>query len=260
MGKLIFLLIDGLSYDAAILCMSYLASLVEAGMARLGEAQAILPPLSRPAYATFLSGKTPLAHSVLSNCFDHPPLADSFFPQAGRGGLITAAAAYGWFFELCVGKKFDPAQHRIWNQESSPIQHGLFYESDNYPDAELFADGEALRLLWQPDLLLIHPMGVDWAGHLHGGSSSAYHDAARKVDGILTKYLPAWLAVGYTVLICSDHGMNTEGRHYDTDTMSRRVPYWLIGAGKDAQLPASPLHMKNFILSALGLHKSQKNE
>ena len=252
-GPVIFVLIDGLALAMARQCMSCLAAMTESGKLRTGKYDAFLPPLSRPAYAALLSGQIPLQHGILSNENCKAPLTDTFFHIARRAGFGTAAAAYGWFKELCCGGDFSLTRDRFVNDAESPIQHGIFYGSDAYPDAELFADAESLRINFNPDLLLLHCMGADNVGHLCGGESPQYKDAVREIDGLLAKYLPVWLAKGYSVIISSDHGMNVEGRHYDTDQLSRSVPLWQSSEWAEKTMPRSAKEFKDCILAELGL-------
>lgn len=255
MAKVIFILIDGLGLTVARQCMSFLTAMTQGGKAMTGTMRAFLPPLSRPAYASILSGKEPLEHGIFSNEHNGGMMGDSFFHLASKAQLKTAAAAYCWFYELCTGKRFDPMLHRSINDVSGPIRHGIFYHGDNYPDAELFADAESLRVNHEPDLLLAHCMGVDFAGHQHGGGTARYLDAARNIDGLLSRYAPLWLDTGHRVLLTSDHGMDSEGSHYDDNSTCRDVPFWLLGDWRGIMQPVQPTDIKACLLAGLGLEK-----
>lgn len=227
-AKIIFILLDGLTWFAASrLC--YLQALENAGEARRLPVSCQLPPISRPIYATLLTGLPPIEHGILTNSDQRALEQQTFFSLAAAKGLRTAAAAYAWFYELCNPGCFNPALHRMLNNDASQIQHGIFYSSDAYPDAELFADAEALRESHNPDLLLVHSMGIDFAGHCHGGASPQYLDACSHVDAILASYLPIWQKAGYKILIASDHGMAKAGGHYCAEPEVIKTPLWLIG-------------------------------
>ena len=115
-------------------------------------------------------------------------------------------------------------------------------------------DAEALRLRHTPDLLLVHSMGVDFAGHTAGADAAAYREAARAADGLLARYLPNWLDAGYAALITSDHGMDADRVHYDSTEQTRRVPLWLMGrAWRNLPLPARQTQVAGLMLAALGL-------
>ena len=61
---------------------------------------------------------------------------------------------------------------------------------------------------FQPDYLLVHPMGMDYAGETHGADSAEYRTHATRQDKWLATYLTEWLERGYNLLITGDHGMN----------------------------------------------------
>lgn len=253
MSRLIIVLLDGLSADAAATHMSFLAALTRAGKARHAGLTAELPPLSRPIYATLLTGLTPVETGILRNEDARLAPAPTLFARARAAGLTTAAAAYHWMSELCNAAPFIPGRDRLCEDARLPISHGLFYSEDAYPDAELFRDAEALRLRHAPDLLLVHSMGIDFAGHAAGAGSRAYREAVRAADALLALHVPAWLAWGACVLITSDHGMDAEGSHSDTTDAARRVPFWLAGAHEAVPLPARQTDIAPLAARLLGI-------
>lgn len=226
MSRLIIILIDGLSFESAENCFCFVESLVRNGLAKKFSLLSCLPPISRPAYATILTGRSPLEHGILSNDSKKSLSFPTFFSFAIERGCQTAAAAYSWFFELCNNSFWQPDLHRMVDDLASPINHGMFYGSDNYPDEELFADANFLWRKFHPDLLLIHPMGVDFAGH--SGSINAYLNACSVMDDLLAKWMPGWLPDAQ-ILMVSDHGMNYRGGHHTLEAATMHIPLWLIG-------------------------------
>ena len=253
MSRLVFVLLDGLGAGAAATHMSFLAALTAGGHARHTELMAELPPLSRPIYATLLTGMTPLETGILRNEDARLAPAPTLFARARAAGLTTAAAAYHWMSELCNGAPFVPGRDRLCDDASLPISHGLFYSEDAYPDAELFRDAEALRQRFTPDLLLVHSMGIDFAGHTAGAGSAAYREAVRAADALLALHVPAWLAWGASVLVTSDHGMDADASHSDATDAARRVPFWLVGAPQDAPLPSRQADIAPLAARLLGI-------
>jgi len=229
MAKLVFVLLDGLSHAAAQSQMCYLRLLQNAGLARAFCLRSQMPPLSRPVYATLLTGLTPLQHGILRNEDIRPAPKPNIFTMLKQANLHVCAAAYSWFYELCEGMPFDPLRNRFWHSKKSIIPEAVFYHRDDYPDAELFADAEALRQQANPDFMLVHCMGIDWAGHSRGGDSNEYRAAASNTDALLAFYAPLWLADGYSLLIASDHGMGADGTHYSLEDSVMNVPLWLVG-------------------------------
>lgn len=254
MTPVIFVLLDGLNALTARRCMGFMAALEEARSARYVELQSALPPLSRPLYATLISGLKPVESGIVHNDITRRCPTPTIFSRARDAGLTTAAAAYYWMSELCNAAPFDPARDRLTDDVTLPIAHGIFYSTDTYPDNELFHDAACLLQRHKPHLLLVHSMGIDNAGHQHGADSLAYRDAARFADGLLARWLPQWTAAGYAVLVTSDHGMDTDAEHNDNMPATRQVPLWLAGKNwRELPLPREQTMIAPLVAGALGL-------
>lgn len=258
MNKLVVVLADGLRADTAGQCLGYLLAHEEAGTARWATLRCELPSLSRPLYATLINGQTPLAHGVVSNAYPGRALEHTVFDALARAGGRSAVAAYHWFRELLAGEVFVPELHRHAPVPARGIVGASWYWEDDYPDSHLFADAEWLRRAHQPELLFIHPMGPDHAGHTHGGESAAYAWCARKLDVLLSHHIPAWHAAGYDVIVTSDHGMDAQRMHGGGAEVERLVPLvWLPVKAQDLALdhgwPETQCEVAGFIARRLGL-------
>lgn len=225
--KVILVLVDGLGLRVALTHFGYMEGLVAAGAARRWHMRACLPSMSRPLYATVLTGVVPHEHGITTNddsrALSHP----SVFSEARQAGRRTAAAAHSWVSELCNRTPYHAPRDCEVDDEALPIQHGRFYESDDYPDSELFAKATMLAERRAPDVLLLHPMGVDSIGHLHGGESPQYHATATGIDTLLARHAPGWRNAGYDVVVTADHGMDAHGHHGGTLDIHLDVPfYW----------------------------------
>lgn len=229
-ARVILVVLDGLRAAEARRCLGFMQALVAARSGVHVEMDAELPCLSRPLYATLLTGRTPVQNGITSNAIVREVGLPNVFASCRAAGLRTAAAAYHWFSELYNQAPFRPV-HRVTSDDALPIQRGLFYWRDEYPDDHLFADAECLRLAHDPHFLLVHSMGVDTAGHVHGGDSRQYQAAARHADDLLARYLPGWLEAGCTVVVTSDHGMGLNGMHGGPEEAERRVPLFAVGPG-----------------------------
>ena len=252
MQPCIFVLIDGLPARHAV-HMGWLGAMCAAGRARHAVMDCELPPLSRPLYHCILAGQLPVDSGVAHNDVPRaaPGAPASIFHRAVAAGLVTAAAAYHWISELYNVAPWNPLEHRLTDDATLPVQHGLFYCEDEYPDSHVFLDAEALRRRHSPDFLLVHTMGVDYAGHCHGGDSAQCRQAARKVDMLLARCVPAWLAAGYAVMVASDHGMHADGMHNDLSADVRQVPLWIMGT--DAPLPTRQTAWADTLCGVLGI-------
>jgi len=255
--KVILVMIDGLRDDTAAQHMGYMEHLVEQGVARRFTVIAEMPSVSRPLYETIHTGTPPHVHSVTSNQVVRRSRMPNVFEIAARHGKVTAAAAYCWISELYNAAPYDPVEHSEVNEAALAIRHGRFYTTDDFPDASLFLQAELLVRRFGPDYLLVHPMGMDHAGHVFGAPSREYDNHAVLVDDLLANRVPGWLERGYCVLVTADHGMNSNHMHGGSGGDVRRVPLYLVRTGMTAssepQPAVSQLCIAPTVLHLLGL-------
>ena len=253
-SKVILVLVDGLRADTAMHEMGFLESAVAHGRASRRVMHCELPSLSRCLYHTIHTGLAPQAHGITSNDMVRVSENDNLFGLARAAGLRTAAAAYYWISELYNHSPFDPVMDREVDDESRTIQHGRFYMDDAFPDSELFRTADMLVRRFEPHYLLVHPMGCDNIGHLHGGESPDYNKAAASIDKLLALAAPDWLERGYQVLVTADHGMDAAGRHGGTRENVRAVPFYHLDVEEGGPISetASQLSVAPTVLKLLG--------
>lgn len=229
--KVILVLSDALRYDTAVDGMGFLGHLVEVKLASLYKVIGELPTMSRPMYETIHTGLPVSEHGVVSNYIVRRSTKPNVFQAAVEAGKTTAAAALYWFSELYNRVPYDHLDDREVDDRSLLIQHGRFYTRDDYPDVELFATAGMLARKFNPDYLLVHPMGMDYAGETYGADSSEYRNHAIRQDVLLANLIPEWLERGFNVLVTGDHGMNADKLHGGTTPDLREVPLYLIRPG-----------------------------
>jgi predicted AlkP superfamily pyrophosphatase or phosphodiesterase len=234
-SKVVLVLSDALRDDVAAQRMGYLEHLVEAKRGTRFTVTAELPTLSRPLYETIHTGLRVSDHGIVSNHTVRMSNVPNVFDASCKGGLMTAAAAYYWFSELYVRAPYDRVDDREIDRSSAGIQHGRFYTEDSYPDAELFAAAAMLVRRFQPDYLLVHPMGMDYLGETFGADSDRYRNNATYQDMALAELVPEWLEGGYTVLVTGDHGINADHTHGGTTPDVRDVPLYILPADRRGQ-------------------------
>ena len=227
--KVIFIVIDGLNASVARETLGFVTAMVEKYRGKFLTIDCELPSLSRPLYECLLTGSLPVDSGIYNNDITALSTQQSLFHYVAQNGGTTAAAAYHWVSELYNRSPYLAARDRHTHDETLPIQHGIFYHRDHYPDCHLFLDAGYLIKTWQPDFTLIHSMNVDDAGHRAGVDSPHYRNSARNVDDILSNWLTQWLDEGYQVVITSDHGMNSDCSHRGTLVCEREVPVILLG-------------------------------
>ncbi|MFM2484549.1 alkaline phosphatase family protein [Celerinatantimonas yamalensis] len=239
--RVIYIVLDGLSHSVAHQHMGYLLALTEAQQASYYCLECELPAISRPLYECLLTGATPIESGIVNNAITRLSNQVSLFDLAKEAGKTTAAAAYHWISELYNRSPYQACRDRFTVAPDLPIQYGLFYHQDHYPDDHLFLDAEYLRRQYDPDLLLIHPMNIDDAGHKYSLDSPQYRNQARQTDRILSDWLPAWIAAGYQIIVTADHGMNNDFNHCGILPEERQVPLFVIGDAFSHDSSAKPL-------------------
>ena len=152
-NRVVLIVIDALRFDTACTHMGYMQHLVERGVAARYEVRSEVPSLSRPLYETILTGTPPIIHGVTSNRTVRLSNQTSLFHLAQSSGKTTAAAAYYWVSELYNRAPFQHFEDRIQLDMDLPIENGLFYFEDHYPDSHLFADAAWLMDQKGPDFL-----------------------------------------------------------------------------------------------------------
>lgn len=229
LNKVALIILDGLCYDVAFNNMGFLNHLVEKGVGSLYRLKSELPAMSRPLYETILTGVYPYKSGILNNGISRLSNHKSVFHLVKENNGISCAAAYHWISELYNTGEFDYLYDSYQEDESKPIQYGRFYFDDTYPDSHLFIDAEILRKKHNPNLLYIHPMGIDDVGHKFGKDSKEYRNQAITVDVILSRFIPLWIKEGYEIIVTSDHGMNIDGNHCGISDDERIVPFYYFG-------------------------------
>lgn len=260
-NKTILVVLDGLAYETAEQCMGFLHALKEQGTATVYKMQCELPSMSRPLYETIITGVTPALSGIVNNQVIRNSNQTSVFSLARQAGLTTAAAAFHWYSELYNCSPYDAVRDRHTQDPERLIQYGCFYHGEHYADSYLYLDAESLRLRYNPDFLLIHPMNIDNAGHKAGVDSSHYRNTVRHSDSELSKYLPTWIDEGYQVLITADHGMNDDKSHGGTLSIERDIPLFVIGKCFSHQQSCTPKQTEicGIICDLLGIQYHRKS-
>jgi predicted AlkP superfamily pyrophosphatase or phosphodiesterase len=228
MGKVILIVIDALRYDTALQCMGYMEHLVESQQAARWKVVGELPSFSRPMYETLHTGLTASEHGINHNLQVQRSTKPNIFSAARQHGLTTAAVAYAWYSELYNRTPYDRVGDREVDDPDLLIQHGRFYFDDSYPDTEVFAAAAMLVQRWQPDYLLVHPMGMDFVGEQFGGDSKQYRSKAVALDVMLAMLIPGWLQLSYNILVTADHGISNDGIHGGAEPAMRELPLYMI--------------------------------
>lgn len=262
MRKTIFVLLDACQYEAGTRNLGYLEHLIDYGKGAKYKVRGELPSLSRPMYATLLTGVPVCVHGIAANETVRTLQCENLFSMCKAEGGTTAAAAYLWVSELYNQAPFRPEKDRFQIHSGGMIDAGIYYWEDEYPDSHLFADGEYLRKRFDPDFIMYHSMGIDNQGHQKGAGSREYEGAIGNVDHILSLLLTDWMKEGYQIVITADHGMNTLGLHGGTDPEQRDTPLYIfsdaVRAGRFEGNYISELNVAPLLCRLLGIPASKE--
>ncbi|EST12676.1 alkaline phosphatase family protein [Sporolactobacillus laevolacticus] len=255
-NKLVFMMIDGLRLDKARLHMGFMEHLVEQKKAAFYQVHSQLPSLSRPMYELLLTGVVPAESQIVSNLSVQASKEESLFDLTSKNHLVNATASYYWVSELYEHAPFRIFQDRIQHHPDHPIQHGIFYMQDDYPDSHLLMDANYLLNTYAPDFLYIHSMNVDDAGHKFKPDSFEYCNKVAEIDNILSLCIPKWIEAGYQVIVTADHGMNPLGFHGGTSKEERHVPLYIL-SDKVAMEEHSDSFVSQLMIAPLACHLLQ---
>ncbi len=189
-----------------------------------GTSKAGQPSYSKPGYAVISSGAYQDDTGIVFNDDSGPLVIDTIFRSASRSGLTASLAAHDWWVDL-NGEDAFASVYSYRDEECHDPQIDV-----KVRDAALLAlDGN------NPNLLLVHFMLTDTAGHEEGGLSSKYLEAAKAIDGYICEIATVMDLTRETLIVTADHGhlgRNTGGGgHGGWEREIITVPFLMLGAG-----------------------------
>jgi predicted AlkP superfamily pyrophosphatase or phosphodiesterase len=199
------------------------------------DAQTILPSTTLPSHTSMLTGVDPAAHGVTWNAEE---IADRGYVRVPT--VFGLARASGFRTAAFFGKS---KLHHI----HSPATLDYVYALDSrLPWRRSGAHTARLvgRYLQRtrPNLLFVHFIEADFAGHLFGWMGRLYGQAVRDADAAVAALLAhadAHFGRGqYTVILTADHGGH--GRLHGTDAPDDTTIPWIVwgeGVRAGTQLP-----------------------
>ena len=172
--------------------------------------RAAYPSFTRPALATLLTGASPRLSGVRNNRHRGEVRLDTLLRRARAAGRHTACVADG------VGFLADLAGDAC---ETSEVTL----------DALGFLRSASRALSGPADVVFLHWVGLDRAGHAHGGASGEYQAAVRDLDALVDAV--SELAPGRVLAVLGDHGHSRGGGHGGLEPEVAAVPLVLAGPG-----------------------------
>lgn len=229
--KVYIFLIDGLRYDHVNSeQMNYLSTIIHSEQGAFYKMIVEQPSYSRVAYQVIFTGARPEVNGYLQNAKAEKSLLPNIFGLARANNLKTGASAYHWFSELYNGTPYIHSRDSIQLDLDKDIQYGIFYNSNYYKDKSVFSNAMKIDEEFGPNLLLIHPMETDMAGHDFGGDSRFYIKTIKLVDERIKEMIQKIDLDNSLVIITGDHGHRNKGGHGGDEREVLEVPFIMMGS------------------------------
>jgi hypothetical protein len=224
--RAVLIVLDGIRLDVSR-GMRELQAL--AGRGSSGTSRSVLPSLSNPNWAVFMTGAWPEVNGVTNNGRFRPPPVDSLFSLAADADLPRAAAG-STFWGRAFGDYLEG--NLLFQQKDFP--HGYGAAAISAWQADLCGGIERFFSDRSSGLLVAGITGADGAAHDDGGESQAYRKVVQAVDRCLGSLVKT-LDDGRTAfVIVSDHGhidRRGGGGHGGAEPEVMEVPLVLFGKG-----------------------------
>ena len=237
--KILLIVIDGQPWQAARRLNGNLEGWVQSGAARVWKMRSVLPSTSASCYASIHTGVTPQEHGVVSNETVFRLSRPDVFSEVIAAGGITGAVTHSFWSEFFNRAPFDWVRDIEYDEPGGPITHGRFHTMTGGDganqmtpsDIDLFATLTMLAERYSIDYGIFHSCTLDSMGHRFGHDCSEMDHACAKMDAMLARFLPGWLAAGYEVAVTSDHGQSERGHHGGRGEDQQDVAFYWFGGG-----------------------------
>jgi len=216
--QVVYIIVDGLRYDTS-LGMPFLNGLRQKGAYAVMHSKP--PSYSQPSWTTLVTGAWPDINGsppLNADYEDMKPIAvDHLFAAVRRAGMTSAIAGFIWWQKLVP---------------QDLLQDGFYVEGeDDAADRAVLAKALEFLTTVRPNLLLVHLDQVDHTGHLYGGESAEYRQAAYAVDGMIQQIAAALDLEESVLVVVSDHGHIKRGGHGGHDAVVLQEPFVMVGKG-----------------------------
>lgn len=256
-NKVIIVLLQSLSYDVAVSKMNYMNSLVSSNLAQFLKVSSKDTYLFKPIYEDMLESKNFYVNAMLNHQVIRMPDKKNIFELARKNGLKTGAAAYYWSSEVYSDNNTE--KDKLNKEADSSIQYSNYYSQHSYPDHNLFTDVEFIRKKYDPNLLLVHSMGIEYVINKFGFESEEYKKKVDELDSTLELIIPMWIEAGYNIIVTTDQGkVPKKNEEVNGENI---LPLWAMGKNfnkSDLASRISKIGVAEVVYEILKVKKTEK--
>lgn len=225
-GKIILVILQALSYDAATARMSYMNELVSKGKAQFYKVDSDKTSFSKSLQEDVLQGNNFYVNAMLNHQILKKGNEKNIFQLVRENGLKTGAAAYYWISRMYDQESLEWQEHEEKIDESSNIQYATYYGNYSYRDSDVFTDSEYIRKKYNPNLLLVHSMGIAHVSLKYGAHTQEYYNKISEIDSTLELIIPMWQEAGYDIIVTTEQEISIAEKKDEKDKI---LPLWAIG-------------------------------
>jgi predicted AlkP superfamily pyrophosphatase or phosphodiesterase len=223
--------VDGMSPDGIRKASTpHIDALIKNG-AHTFKAQAVMPSVSSPNWASMIMGASPAEHEITSNDWERTDIKDKTYCGGKKG------EAFPTIFKVIrdSNPEADIACFHDWDGFGRLVEPGVAtLMADTRGEDRTAREAATYLAANKPKFTFIHLDHVDHAGHEYGHGSKEYYASVEKADNLIGELLNSLKKANILnqtlVLVTADHGGKGKGHGGDTPE-ERDIPWLISGPG-----------------------------
>ncbi|XP_076292215.1 phosphatidylinositol glycan anchor biosynthesis class G isoform X1 [Lasioglossum baleicum] len=227
--RLVIMVIDALRWDFITgsigkVAMPITSSLIANSSACLFQVKVHSPTVTMPRIKAFTTGTVPSFSELASNFGSKPVAGDSILLQAKNYGYESI------FYGDETWLTLFPSMFKRYEGTTSFVVTD-FTEVDSNVTRHLRKELHS-KTDWS--IMILHYLGLDHIGHVHGPSSPLIKTKLKEMDTVIAKIQAKVRELNQNndsslFIICGDHGMKDSGGHGGSTISETTVPFITIG-------------------------------
>ncbi|KAF3420554.1 hypothetical protein E2986_01438 [Frieseomelitta varia] len=248
--RLIVLIIDALRWDfiegsVGKIAMPITSSLIVNSSAYLLQTKVQPPTVTMPRIKAITTGMIPSFIDVALNFGSKPVTGDSLLYQAKKAGYKSVFYGDDTWITLF------PSIFDRYDGTTSFFVTDFTEVDDNvtrHIQEELYNNND-----WS--IMILHYLGLDHIGHVHGPFSPLIKTKLKEMDNVIAKIqikVQEWNQNNDSTvfIICGDHGMKDSGGHGGSTVSETTVPFVIIGTKNHQNYIKDPIEISQIDIAS----------